>query len=137
MTTAAARRRSGSTKADIVDAGAALFAERGFAAVGVQEIAERVGITGGAIYRHFPSKDAVLDAVLVESITAWLGAAQPAASDGEEPVRRIVSRSVQLVVDHPGHWRRTCASVTGPAGLCGPSWPVARQRCSTGGARPS
>ena len=54
----------------------------------MQEIAERVGITAGAIYRHFPSKDAVLDAVLLESIDAWVEAAEAAPSDGEQPVSR-------------------------------------------------
>ena len=99
-----AHRRSRSTKGDIVVEAAGLFAERGFAAVSVQEIGERVGITAGAIYRHFPSKEAVLHAVLLESIDAWVDAAAPAPStDGaEQPVSRVVQSSVQLVVDRPG-----------------------------------
>src|SRR5213078_4411605 len=84
--TAATARRPGSTKAEIVAEAAGLFGPRGFAAVSVQEIADRVGITAGAIYRHFPSKEAVLDAVLFDSIEAWL-----AAADLETPsIERVV-----------------------------------------------
>ena len=102
--TAPAHRRSGSTKADIVVEAAGLFAERGFAAVSVQEIGEGVGITAGAIYRHFPSKEAVLHAVLLESIDAWVAAAEPEPSrhGAERLVSRVVRSSVQLVVDRPG-----------------------------------
>jgi AcrR family transcriptional regulator len=118
--TATTRRRAASTKADIVDAAAALFAERGFAAVGVQEIGERVGITGGAIYRHFSSKESVLEAVLFDSIAAWLEAAEPGTSDDaiEPPVHRVIRRSVQLVVDRPGQlatYVRERHRVRGPA----------------------
>ena len=77
----ALRRRSGSTKHDIVVGAAALFAERGYHAVSVQEIGERVGITGGAIYRHYPSKDAVLHAVMVDTIERWLTVARDAGTD--------------------------------------------------------
>lgn len=51
-----------STRAvEIVDAAAALFAERGFARVGVDDVAAAVGITGGAIYKHFTGKNDLLD----------------------------------------------------------------------------
>jgi Bacterial regulatory proteins, tetR family len=55
-------RRPRDRKAIILVAAGELFAERGFAAVGMNDIAQRIGITGGAIYPHFPGKDAVLDA---------------------------------------------------------------------------
>lgn len=97
MTGTATRRRSGSTKHDIVVGAAALFAERGFAAVSMQDIGERVGITGGAIYRHYPSKDAVLHAVMLATIDRWNDVAAEARG-----IEQLVEVSVQLVVDHPG-----------------------------------
>lgn len=54
-----ARRREA-----IIAAAASLFAERGYAAVGIDDIGAAAGITGPAIYRHFDSKAAVLTAVL-------------------------------------------------------------------------
>jgi AcrR family transcriptional regulator len=44
----------------ILTAAAKLFRERGFHAVGVDEIGERAGVTGPAIYRHFSGKDEIL-----------------------------------------------------------------------------
>jgi AcrR family transcriptional regulator len=51
--------RSGDqTREAIVAAAVALFAERGFAATSVQDIVERAGVTKGAFYHHFDSKNA-------------------------------------------------------------------------------
>ena len=92
----------------ILAAAAELFAERGFAAVGVADIAERVGITGGAIYRHFPSKDAVLEAVTLATAEAFVGASRVGnrsrAADGpEETLRRMVADVLTLMFDRPAH----------------------------------
>ncbi|MGI9063868.1 MAG: SACE_7040 family transcriptional regulator [Pseudonocardiaceae bacterium] len=50
---------------EILAAAAALFAERGFHGVTIEDIGRSVGITGPGLYRHFPSKDAVLAQVLI------------------------------------------------------------------------
>ena len=61
-----AERRS-ATIAAILTAARALFAERGFEAASIDDIALAAGVTKGAVYHHFPSKEAifvdVLDAV--------------------------------------------------------------------------
>jgi AcrR family transcriptional regulator len=54
----------------IVSAAAELFAEHGFAAVGMDDIGAAAGVTGPAIYRHFDSKAAVLAAVIDAIIDA-------------------------------------------------------------------
>lgn len=48
----------------VLDAAALLFRERGFHGVSVDDLGASAGITGPGLYRHFPSKDAVLMAVL-------------------------------------------------------------------------
>ncbi|MFT4127155.1 MAG: helix-turn-helix domain-containing protein [Gordonia sp. (in: high G+C Gram-positive bacteria)] len=45
---------------EILDAAAALFAERGYTGVGVDDIGAAVGITGPSVYKHFSSKLAIL-----------------------------------------------------------------------------
>jgi len=60
----AAAVESGGTATRILDAAEALFAERGFAGVSVREIAGRVGLNQASIYNHFPSKQALYEAVL-------------------------------------------------------------------------
>jgi len=44
---------------------AELFAQRGFHGVSVADLGAAVGISGPALYRHFPSKDAMLAEMLV------------------------------------------------------------------------
>ena len=101
--TAIAPAGAASKKGLIVVAAAGLFGERGFADVGMQEIAERVGVTAGAIYRHFPSKDAVLEAVLMDALGVFLEAADSALSAGttEAPLRRMLRATEELAVDRP------------------------------------
>ena len=48
----------------ILDAAEALFAERGFAGAAVRDIATRADLNAASLYNHFPSKQALYDAVL-------------------------------------------------------------------------
>jgi AcrR family transcriptional regulator len=48
----------------VLDAGAALFLEHGFHGTSVDDLGAAAGISGPGLYRHFPSKDALLMAVL-------------------------------------------------------------------------
>jgi TetR/AcrR family transcriptional regulator, transcriptional repressor for nem operon len=50
-------------RADLLDAGLALFTERGIARTTVSEIVQRAGVAQGTFYLHFPSKDALLFAL--------------------------------------------------------------------------
>jgi AcrR family transcriptional regulator len=63
-------------------------AREAFAAHGVdlpmEELARRAGVGVGTVYRHFPSKDALLDALLVDHFAAIAANAQ-AALDREDP----------------------------------------------------
>src|SRR5262249_30560072 len=53
---AGAAKRPKDRRAQIALAAAELFCARGYPDVGIDEIAEAVGISGPAIYRHFPTK---------------------------------------------------------------------------------
>jgi AcrR family transcriptional regulator len=70
----------------LVEAATELFRERGLE-VGVGEIAERAGVGRGTLFRNFPSKDALVVAVVVERIReslergrALLGEEDPSAA---------------------------------------------------------
>ncbi len=52
------------SKEDILLASLKLFAERGFEAVSTGMIAEQLGITKGALYRHFENKQAIFDSII-------------------------------------------------------------------------
>jgi AcrR family transcriptional regulator len=61
MATQAERREA--TQGAILAAAFQLFGERGFAAVTVDEIAAAAGVAKGAVYHHFPRKEALFEAV--------------------------------------------------------------------------
>ena len=65
---AGATRRS-AQKADrrrqLLRAGAVLIAERGFPGVRLEDLGAAVGISGPAVYRHFPNKEALLVEIMV------------------------------------------------------------------------
>lgn len=63
---AAPRPRRGLRRREILAAAAALFAERGYHGVSIDDIGAAVGMSGPGIYRHFPGKDAVLAEMLLD-----------------------------------------------------------------------
>ncbi len=58
------RRTSEDRQQEIVEVVLALAAERGVEAITTALIAERMGLTQGAVFRHFPNKEAIWSAVL-------------------------------------------------------------------------
>src|ERR1700761_4676248 len=71
------RARGRARVAAILDAGAAVIAERGYAAATMTEIAARSATAIGSLYRFFPTKEALTDALLqryVAEIEASLAA---------------------------------------------------------------
>lgn len=53
-----------STRNKIFDSATELFSEFGYSNVSMRDIAKRVGVTEGAIYRHYTGKEALLDDIL-------------------------------------------------------------------------
>lgn len=56
--------RSETTRQKLLDAAIDLFSEVGYAAAGLGEIIERAGMTKGALYHHFDSKEALATAII-------------------------------------------------------------------------
>lgn len=54
------------TKQRILDAGLRLFAARGYKAVSMEQIAAAVGIKAPSLYKHFPGKQAIFQAIIDE-----------------------------------------------------------------------
>lgn len=57
----------------ILNAATDLFCHNGYAAVGVDSIAARSGSAKSTLYKHFGSKDALIEAVLEREGAAWRG----------------------------------------------------------------
>ena len=71
--------RSEATVRTIEAAARKLFAAHGFEATSVDDIAARAGVAKGALYHHFPSKEALFARVL-EGVQAEIAATPPPAS---------------------------------------------------------
>ena len=76
-------QRSAATRAKLVDAARELFAARGYAGVGTEEIVRAAGVTRGALYHQFRGKEQLFEAVFeqVEAETTQQ-IAQGALKDG-------------------------------------------------------
>lgn len=88
----------------IVDRAAALFARHGFAQTSVQSVADAVGLSKAGLLHHFPSKQALWDAVLVHA--GALGQQACDAVAGLPPGSARDLRAVEVLADialaHPG-----------------------------------
>jgi AcrR family transcriptional regulator len=82
----------------LLAAARALFAENGFAATGREEIAERAGVTRGALYHHFASKTEVAAAV-VEELEGELVQRVVAAARQGSGVRGQLHRGCRAYMD--------------------------------------
>ena len=83
--------RRAATRAALLDAGRDLFAAKGFAGAGREEIVERAGVTRGAMYHHFASKEDLFRAVYErceEEVLDQVMAAAAGAGDPKEMLRR-------------------------------------------------
>lgn len=92
-----------SRREQILATAAELFAARGFHGVSVADLGAACGVTGPALYKHFPAKDALLAEMLV-SISARLleeGRARVASADRPEAaLRALVDWHVDFALRH-------------------------------------
>ena len=82
--------RRAATRAALVAAARELFSERGFAGAAREEIVERAGVTRGALYHHFASKEDLFRAVyeeIEEELSATVATAALAA--GADPMAQL------------------------------------------------
>jgi len=96
---AKAERRSA-----LLSEAARLFANHGFDGVSIEDLGASVGVSGPAVYRHFPSKQAVLAALLVgvsQGLLEGGRAVVAAADDDAEALRSLVRFHVDFALRDP------------------------------------
>jgi AcrR family transcriptional regulator len=69
------------TRTSLVEAASRLFATRGYDATAVDAIVQEAGVSKGAFYHHFDSKDELLDAVAERMAGEAMNAIEPAIAD--------------------------------------------------------
>lgn len=97
MSTAASRPR----REQLLQCAADLFSAKGYHAVGIDDIGAAAGISGPGVYRHFASKQALLEALCDRAMTSMLEGARgiPAAQpDARTALEALVDLHVEFAV---------------------------------------
>jgi AcrR family transcriptional regulator len=92
-----------SRREQILRAAAELFARSGFGGVSVDDIGAAVGISGPALYRHFPGKKALLAELLVGISEELVAGAREVVSSRppREALEALVDGHVAFALEHP------------------------------------
>jgi TetR/AcrR family fatty acid metabolism transcriptional regulator len=88
MTTRPARDKA-ATRERILQAAMAVFAERGYAAAGMDEIARRANSSKGGVYFHFPNKQAIFEALIAELVGTLEAAVRQAIEQAHGALARV------------------------------------------------
>jgi TetR/AcrR family transcriptional regulator len=92
-------------QAEIVAATLWLTRESSPALITTSDIAATIGVTQGAVFKHFPTKDAIWAATMVWVHTALLQALEAAAAEAATPLEALSAvflAHVDFVAAHPG-----------------------------------
>jgi AcrR family transcriptional regulator len=86
-------RMKAERRAQLVGAASRLFAERGFRAVSMEDLAAEAGVSGPAVYRHFASKEALLADLLIDVSEQLLeqGAQRARIADPVEALTSLIA----------------------------------------------
>jgi AcrR family transcriptional regulator len=83
------RRRKEARPSEIGKAALECFAERGFAACSLDEIAARAGVTKGTLYLYFPNKEALFKAVVRQALVPRIAAFEANVAAREPAARQL------------------------------------------------
>jgi AcrR family transcriptional regulator len=88
-----------SRREDIVLVAAEMFATKGYADTGVDEIGEAVGITGPALYRHFANKQALVDALCLDGMKSLLAEAKSVVELESESAEEVLDQLINARIE--------------------------------------
>ncbi len=94
----------GPTEERILGATLRLLGRRGVKRLGMQEVSEAAGVSRGTLYRYFPSKECLLDAVAVfdeRTFNQGLASALAACQEPTERMRAFVAFAFDYIRMHP------------------------------------
>ena len=93
------RPRGSLTPEGILDAAEAIAAGDGFGALSMRAVAGSLGAAPMALYNHFATRDALVDALLDRVLHRF--APEPATDDWAEDLRRFARAHRRLLAEHP------------------------------------
>ena len=126
------RRAGGSsrTRSLLVEEATRLFAERGYAGTSLDEVVARAEVTKGALYHHFPGKQALFEAVFEQVEATAIAAISERIEGVDDPWQRAREglRGFLEICTQPTYWRIVMQE--GPVALGFDGWRDAERRSS-------
>jgi AcrR family transcriptional regulator len=89
------RRRKDARPEEIISAALLVFADRGFAATKLEDIARKAGVTKGTIYLYFENKDALFKALIRQTIVPVIAKGEAIAQAFTGTARDLFERLVR------------------------------------------
>ena len=107
------RSPSGGARSKLLDAAISVIREKGYAATSVDELCARAGVTKGAFFHHFPTKDSLAVAaakafggdVAVEVSTEIFALAGTRAADDRVNLHRHWRNARTHTLHDPNRWK--------------------------------
>jgi AcrR family transcriptional regulator len=97
-------RRKEARPAELLEAALDTFRDRGFAATRMEDIATRAGVSKGTVYLYYPSKQAIFEALVRETLLPNLDRIEAAVAASPAPAAqtlRMVALAVSQVATNP------------------------------------
>jgi AcrR family transcriptional regulator len=111
------------TRAELLGVGRRLFAEQGYAALGLAELVRTAGVTKGALYHHFPGGKTDLFRAVLSEVQQEVADSVASAADAEpEAWRRLVTGCRAFLTASTDPAARRIMLVDGPAVLGWAEW---------------
>jgi AcrR family transcriptional regulator len=92
------RRRSEARPGEIVQAALDVFAEKGFAAARLDDIAQRAGVSKGALYLYFETKEELFRAVVRQAVVPNLDVVEAILGQPDMPFPDMLRMALTQVV---------------------------------------
>src|SRR6185437_6508592 len=96
------RRRKEARPGEIATAALACFAERGFAATRLDDVAKRAGVTKGTLYLYFPNKEELFKAVVRQAVVPNIARGEAlldgATESGSAALARLIGNWSEVMI---------------------------------------
>ncbi len=93
------RRRAEARPAEIVRAAYEVFSEKGFAAARLDDIAQRAGVSKGALYLYFETKQDIFAAVVKDAVAPNIGQIETFALGFPGPFEQLIRMMIPRVAE--------------------------------------
>jgi AcrR family transcriptional regulator len=100
------RRRKAARPTELIEAAVEVFAEKGFAAARLEDVARRAGVSKGTAYLYFPNKEALFKAAVQDMVVTRIAVGERDVEEwrgsSAELLRRVLEQWAQVIRSRQG-----------------------------------